>query len=61
MEKTNEQRIQKARLVVEGFEEPTKNEILKDSPTWLSSVKCYSSEMKTQFNRLKAMIENCMH
>ena len=33
MKKTNDQQIPKARLVVKGFEEPTNDEILKDSPT----------------------------
>ena len=33
MKETNDQQIPKARLVVKGFEEPTKDEILKDSPT----------------------------
>ena len=58
MKETNDQQIPKARLVVKGFEEPTKDEILKDSPTCskkkknASSVKCYSTEeMESQFNR----------
>ena len=33
MKETNDQQITKARLVVKGFEEPTKAKILKDSPT----------------------------
>ena len=33
MKETNNQQIPKARLVVKGFEEPAKDEILKDSPT----------------------------
>ena len=33
MKETNDQQVHKARAVVEGFEEPTKHEILKDSPT----------------------------
>ena len=61
MKETNDQQIPKARLVIKGFEEPTKDEILKDSPTCskkkkkkknASSVKCYSTEeMESQFNR----------
>ena len=54
---TNNQQIPKDTLVVKGFGEPTKDEILKDSPTcskekFASSVKCYSTkEIETQFNR----------
>ena len=33
MKETNDQQIPKARLVVKGFEEPTKDKKLKDSPT----------------------------
>ena len=57
MKETNDQQIPKARLVVKGFEEPTKDEILKDSTTCskkknASSIKCYSTEeMESQFNR----------
>ena len=40
MKETNDQQIPKARLVVKGFEEPTKDEILKDSPTCSKKKKC---------------------
>ena len=33
MKETNNQQTPKTRLVVKGFEEPTKDEVLKDSPT----------------------------
>ena len=33
MKDVDNQQIPKARLVVKGFEEPSKDEILKDSPT----------------------------
>ena len=56
MKETNDQQIAKARLAVKGFDEPTKDGILKDSPNCLKkiviSVKCYSTEeIETQFNR----------
>ena len=33
IKETNNQQTPKTRLVVKGFEEPTKDEVLKDSPT----------------------------
>ena len=33
MKETNNQQISKARLVIKGFEEPTKDEIIKNYPT----------------------------
>ena len=57
MKETKDQQTPKTRLVVKGFEEPTKDEILKDSPTCSKEnlrvvFKCYTTEeMETQFNR----------
>ena len=57
MKETNNQQIPTATIVIKGFEEPTKDEILKDSPTCskenllvVLSVRAQKKK-KTQFNR----------